>query len=139
MKENQEDQTQNEVEELLSKEIIEKENKNIPKEINLNIYNYEEKKFENFKLLNEEEEMLLCKDEALNAVKSKKENKEEDIKIKELYNGEDNESFYCLNKKELRKKYFKIETDLNDDNENQDSLFDNQNEKEIRNYIKKFN
>ena len=106
MKENLDNQEGNENEELLYDESIESDNKKIPKEIDLNIYNSNEKKLENYKLLNEEEEILLFKEEILNEMKAKKENKEDDIKIKELYNGEDNDSLYYLNKKELKKKIF---------------------------------
>ena len=136
MKENLDNQEENENEELLYDESIESENKKIPTEIDLNIYNSKEKKLENYKLLNEEEEMLLVKEEVLNTIKSQKENKEEDIKIKELYNGEDNDSLYYLNKKELKKRYFKLETNLNEDQENQNSIFDNQNEKEMEKLYK---
>ena len=106
MKENLDNQERNENEELLYDESSEFENKKIPKEIDLNIYNSKEEKLENYKLLNEEEEIVLIKAEILNEIKAKKENKEEDIKIKELYNGEDNDSLYYLNKKELKKKIF---------------------------------
>ena len=84
MKENQ---IEKESEELISEEIyeIEDKNKNISKEINLSIFNYEENKLEKYKLLNEENEFLFCKEELINELKSKKENKNEDIKIKELF------------------------------------------------------
>ena len=83
MKENQaqEDLKDNEYKELLYDEIFEKDAKKINKEINLNIYNYREKKLENYKILNEDDELLLCKEEIINEIKSKKENKEEDIKL----------------------------------------------------------
>ena len=81
-------------------------------------------------MLNEEEEILLCNEEAINEIKSKKGNKEEEIKIKELYKGEDNNSVYYINKKELKKKYI-MKTDLNEDNENINSIIDNKNEKEM--------
>ena len=89
-----------------------------------------QKKLENYKLLNEQEEILLCKEESINEIKSKKENKEEEIKIKELYKGEDNNSVYYINKKELKKKYI-MKIDLNEDNENLNAIFDNKNEKEM--------
>ena len=132
MKENQDNQIE-EGKELLKDEIYEIENKKISKEIDLNIYDCKEKKLEKYKLLNEEEELLLCKEEFLNEIKSKKENKEEDIKIKELFKGEDNDSdnFYYLNKNELKKKYLKIETNLNEDSENSKSFIDNKNKKEM--------
>lgn len=135
MKENQDNQDnqnikiENEFEQPMIEDfdIPEKKNK---KEINLSIYNYTEKKLENYKLLNEQEEILLCKEESINEIKSKKDNKEEEIKIKELYKGEDNNSVYYINKKELKKKYI-MKIDLNEDNENLNAIFDNKNEKEM--------
>ena len=128
-----------ESEELISEEIYEIENKNKKnnsKEINLSIFNYNTNKLEKYKLLNEEDELLLCKEEPLNQIKSKKENKDEDVKIKELYKGEDNNSLFYLNKKELKKKYLKIEENLNEDKEDRNSILDNQNEKEMEKLYK---
>ena len=136
MKENQDNQIENELEELIIDETNNNKTKAISKEINLNIFNYEENKIENYKFLNEEEELLLCKEEALNEVKSKKDNKEENIKIKELYKGEDSNSFYYLNKNELKKKYLKIEENLNEDNDDRNSILDNQDEKEVEKIYK---
>ena len=136
MKENQ---IEKESEELISEEIYEIEDKNkksITKEINLNIFNYNTNKLEKYKLLNEEDELLLCKEEALNEIKSKKENKDEDVKIKELYKGEDNYSLFYLNKNELKKKYLKIEGNLNEDKVERNSILDNQNEKEMEKLYK---
>ena len=96
----------------------------------MTIYDYTQKKLENFKLLNEEDEILLCKEEALNDLLSKKEDKEE-IKIKELFKGEDNDSFFYLNKTELRKKYYNIGENLNEDPENIEQIIDNKNDKEM--------
>ena len=125
----QDNQVDNEFEHLIFDELNEIENKKNKKEINLCIYNYTQKKMENYKLLNEEEEILLCKEEAFNEIKSKRENNEE-IKIKELYKGEDNDSFYYINKKELKKKYLMI-TDLNEDNENVHEIIDNKDDNEM--------
>ena len=63
MKENQ---IEKESEELISEEIFENDDKNtkISKEINLSIFNYEENKLEKYKLLNEENELLLCKEDS---------------------------------------------------------------------------
>ena len=77
---------------LLYDNNYENENKRIRKEINVSIFNSEKKKVENYKLLNEEEEILLCKEEVIKEILSKKEN----IIIKELFNGEDNNSFYLF-------------------------------------------
>ena len=131
MKENQDNQdiqTENEAQQLLIEDINIPEKKK--KEINFSIYNYTEKKLENYKLLNEEEEILLCREEVLNEFKSEQENKEKEIKIKELYKGEDNDSVYYINKKELKKKYI-MRTDLNEDNENVNEIIDNKNAKEM--------
>ena len=130
MKEKQEDQIENEFEVLLYDEVYEYENKKNKKEININIYNYAEKKTEKYKLLNEEEEILLCKEEGLNEIRTKKENIEDEIKIKEIYKGEDSDSFYYINKKELKKKYL-MRTDINEDNENIHAIIDNKNQKEM--------
>ena len=132
MKENQDNEISigNTSEKLLNDETEEKDKKLNNKEINLTIFDYTQKKLENFKLLNEEDEILLCKEEALNDLLSKKEDKEE-IKIKELFKGEDNDSFYYLNKTELRKKYYNIGENLNEDSENIEQIIDNKNDKEM--------
>ena len=128
----QEIQMINEFEQLLYDEFEINENNKIDKEINLSIYNFSKKKSENFKLINEEKEILLCQEEMFNEIKSKKENKDEDVKIQELFKGEDNDSVYYLNKTELRKKYLRIkEEDLNEDEENMDNLIDNKDEREM--------
>lgn len=132
MKENQD----NENDELIMNEIEENEPQKVNKEIRLNIFNYEQNKFENFKLLNEEEELLLCKEDLLNQIKSKKDDIGENITIKELFNGEDNDSLYYLNKNNLRVKYLKIEENINEDNEDINSLLDNQNEQEMEKVYK---
>ena len=132
MKENQDKEISigNTSEKLFNEDIEEKDNKLNYKEINLTIFDYTQKKLKNFKFLNEEDEILLCKEEALNDFKSKKEDKEE-IKIKELFKGEDNDSFYYLNKTELRKKYYNIGENLNEDSENIEQIIDNKNDKEM--------
>ena len=117
MKENQDKEISigNTSEKLLNDETEEKDKKFNNKSINLTIFDYTQKKLENFKLLNEEDEILLCKEEAFNDYISKKEDKGEEIKIKELFKGEDNDLFYYLNKTELRKKYYNIGENLNED------------------------
>ena len=112
---------------LLCDDFYDNENKKINKEINVNIFDSENKKVENYKLLNEEEEILLCKEEVIKEIKSKKENIEENIKIKELFNGEDNNSFYYLNKKEIKKKLFKNITGLEDEDVEDGNSIDNHN------------
>ena len=113
----------------LLKEVLEKEDIKNKKEIKLSIFNPINEKIENYKLLNEKEELLLCKEETINEIKSKKENKEEDIKIKELYIGEDSDSFYYLNKKEIKQKLIQNSIDLEKNFEN--SIIDNQNREEM--------
>ena len=129
MKENQNKEIS--PEKLIDDETGEKDGKSNNKEINLTIFDYDQKKLENFKLLNEEEEILLCKEEAINDFKLKKKDKGEEIKIKELFKGEDNDSFYYLNKIELRKKYYNIEENLNEDFENVEQIIDNKNDDEM--------
>ena len=131
MKENQDNQIENEFEEKLNDEIYEIENKKISKEIDLSIYNTKKKEIEKYKLLNEDEELLLCKEEIFNKIKREKEKLEEDIRIKELFKGEDTDSFYYLNKKELKEKYLKIETYNDEDNEDENSIINNRNTKEM--------
>ena len=80
--------------------------KNLNKIINIKIFDSDNKKVETYKLLNEENEILLCKEEEINKIKTMKEN-DEDIKIKELYKGQDNDSFYYLNKNHIKQKLLK--------------------------------
>jgi len=113
----------------LLKEVLEKEDIKNKKEIKLSIFNPINEKMENYELLNEKEELLLCKEDTINEIKSKKGNKEEDIKIKELYIGEDSDSFYYLNKKEIKQKLIQNSIDLEKNFEN--SIIDNQNREEM--------
>ena len=137
MKENQDNQIESELEEIILEETNESKYKKIGKEINLSIFNYNNNKLEKYKLLNGEEDLLLCKEEVLNEIKSKKENKEADIKIKELYKEEEeNNSIYYLNKNELKKKYLKIQENLNEDNEERNSIINNKNEQEMEKLYK---
>ena len=119
---------------LLYNDYYENENKKINKEINVNIFDSEKKNVENYKLLNEEEEILLCKEEVIKKIKSKKENQEENIKIKELFNGEDDNSIYYLNKKEIKKKLFKNTSGLEDDGDG--NSIDNHNRAEMEKLYK---
>ena len=127
---NQENLIENTSEEILPEETYAKNKNIINKEINLSIFNYDKKISENFKLINEEEEILLCKEEIINEIELKREKKDE-IKIAELFKGEDTDSIYYLNKKDLRKKYLKIEENINEDYERREQIIDNKNEKEI--------
>ena len=104
--EDKEELKEEESEILLYKELYNNKEKNSNKKINIDIFDNNNKKAERYILLNEENEILLCKEEEINKIKSKKES-DEDIKIKELYNGQDDDSFYYLNKMHIRHKLLK--------------------------------
>ena len=92
MKENQEE---DENKELLNEDFV-NENEKIPKEIDVDIFDYNTKKIVKYKLLNENEELLLCKEEKIQNIREKKDNQEDDIKIKELFEGEEDDSTFYL-------------------------------------------
>ena len=126
----------NDFEELLFIENEETEKQNINKEFHLKIFNYNEKKPDNYILLNQDEDLLLCKEEAIKEIKSKKENNEE-IKIKELFKGEDNDSFFYINKKETKKHFLKNIIELDKENENSKvDILDNKNKEEMEKIYK---
>ena len=126
----------NDFEELLFIENEETEKQNINKEFHLKIFNYNEKKPDNYILLNQDEDLLLCKEEAIKEINSNKENKEE-IKIKELFKGEDNDSFFYINKKETKKNFLKNIIKLDKENENSKvDILDNKNKEEMEKIYK---
>ena len=126
----------NDFEELLFIENEETEKQNINKEFHLKIFNYNEKKPDNYILLNQDEDLLLCKEEAIKEINSNKENKEE-IKIKELFKGEDNDSFFYINKKETKKHFLKNIIELDKENENSKvDILDNKNKEEMEKIYK---
>ena len=130
MKEKQEEDTNKE---LLNEDFINEDEK-ISKEMDVDIFDYNTKKFEKYKLLNENEELLLCKEENIQNYLSKKDNQEDDIKIKELYKGEEDDSTFYLNKKEIKQKLSKSEINLEEE-EDENSLLnflDNKNDKEMQ-------
>ena len=132
MKENQD----NDFEELLLNKDEEKEKQNINKEFYLKIFSNKEKKPDNYILLNQDEDLLLCKEEAIKEIKSKKENNEE-IKIKELYKVEDHDSFFYINKKETKKNFLKNIIELDKENENSKvDILDNKNKEEMEKIYK---
>ena len=104
--EDKEELKEEESEILLYKELYNNKEKNSNKKINIDIFDSNNKKAERYILLNEENEMLLCKEEEINKIKSKKES-DEDIKIKELYNGQDDDSFYYLDKMHIKQNLLK--------------------------------
>ena len=132
MKENED----NDFEELLLNDDEEKEKQNINKEFYLKIFSNKEKKPDNYILLNQDEDLLLCKEEAIKEINSNKENKEE-IKIKELFKGEDNDSFFYINKKETKKHFLKNIIELDKENENSKvDILDNKNKEEMEKIYK---
>ena len=112
------------------------ENKNIFKEIEFNIYDYQKKKSDNYKLLNENEEILICKEDLIENIKSKKENGEF-IKISDIYQGEEEDSLFYLNKKEMAKKLMKSTINLEKEDEN--STIDTINNKDKNEMEKLYN
>ena len=118
-----------EIGEILIEGINEVEEPKIKKEIDLNIYNYQTKNLENYKLLNESENIILCKEDKHKEIQSIKENKEGELKIKELYNKQEGDSFYYLNKKEIKKNFLQNAIDIEKEYEN--SIIDNKNGKEM--------
>ena len=124
MKENEENDKEDllvEKEDLII-ESSESSEEKMSKEININIYDHTKKKKEQYKLINESDDLLFCKEEIFTEIKSKNENKE--IKIKELYSGEDADSFFYINKKEMKKNLMK---DSKFEKENEETTFDNEN------------
>ena len=106
-RESKEESKEEEKQILLYNEIYwNNEDKNVNKKIDINIFDNDNKNVEKYILLNEENEILLCKEEEINRIISKKKN-DEDIKIKELYNGQNDDSFYYLNKNYIKQKLLK--------------------------------
>ena len=123
-----------ESEQLLYDELYNNEGKYINKNIDLKIFDNKTQQIKNYKLLNEENEILLCEQEAINKIKSDKENIDEEIKIKELYKGEDDDSFYYLNKFEIKNKLLKNAKEFERNFSN--TLIDNQNDEEMEKLYK---
>ena len=108
-RESKEESKEEEKQILLYNEIYwNNEDKNVNKKIDINIFDNDNKNVEKYILLNEENEILLCKEEEINRIISKKKN-DEDIKIKELYNGQNDDSFYYLNKNYIKKPKWNIQ------------------------------
>ncbi len=118
-----------EEETLLYDELYQNENKILTNNIDLNIYNNNTKKSENYKLINEENEILLCKEEELKKIKESKENNEDDIKIKDLYKGDDNDYVFYLNKNKIKNNLLKNSMEFERNFSN--SKFDNYNVEEM--------
>ena len=77
----------------------------IKNNINIFFFNPINQKEEKYTLLNEEKELLLCKQDILN--EAIKENNNYNIKIEELFQGEENNNYYYINKELLKEKYLK--------------------------------
>ena len=83
---------------------------------------------EKYKLIKEEKEILLCKENIINeAYNNRGQNYE--IKIEELYKGEEGKDFYYINKENLKEKYLRYIFELNKNNN--DIKIDNKNEEEM--------
>ena len=83
---------------------------------------------EKYKLINEENEILLCKESLLNET-FKNNDKNYKIKIEELYKGKEGKDIYYINKGNLKEKYLKYIFELNKNNN--DIIIDNNNEEEM--------
>ena len=81
---------------------------------------------ERYTLLNEENELLLINQ---NIFQKEKENNQNNLKIKELFKGEENENYYYINKEELKEKYLKNYFELNKNSN--DITIDNENEEKM--------
>ena len=91
--------------ELLIGDMNESNNEKVEKEIDANIFNFQSKNIENYKLLDDAKNIILCKEDKSKEIKSIKESKKENIKIKEFYDKQEGDSFYYLNKKEIKKNF----------------------------------
>ena len=83
----------------------------------INFFEYEDEKLETYQLLNEEDEILLCKEEIIEKMKENKDDNYK-FKIKELYQGVENKNYYYINKENLKEKYLKYFYELNKKDEN---------------------
>ena len=99
------------------------------------IFNDNNDEKEKYKLISEEKELLLCKENIIN--QTYKDKKEYEIKIKDLYKGEEGKDFYYINKENLKEKYLKYVFELNK-NYN-DIMIDNNNEEEMNKLYKEIN
>ena len=100
----------------------------IKNNINIFFFNPINQKEEKYTLLNEEKELLLCKQDILN--EAIKENNNYNIKIEELFQGEENNNYYYINKELLKEKYLKNFFELNKNSN--DLYFDNENKQEMK-------
>ena len=100
----------------------EKDNSN-----NITFINPINQKEEKYYLINEEKEILLCKEDIIKEIKTNHGNNY-DIKIKDLFKGNENNCYY-INKEELKEKHLENLFEL-DKNAN-DLLINNQNEEEM--------
>jgi hypothetical protein len=80
---------------------------------------------ERYTLINEENELLLCNESIFKREKEKNNN----VKIEQIYNGRENEYYYYINKEEVKEKYLKNFFELNKNSN--DLKIDNENEEEM--------
>ena len=80
---------------------------------------------EPYTLINKENEIILCKDDLLNELKSGKYK----IKIEEFFKDEESNNCYYINKEKMKEEYLKNLFEL--DKNNEDIRIDNQNEEEM--------
>ena len=86
--------------------IFEYVNTNIKNQIEINLKDPYTHKEEKYQLINEKNEMLLCKEDLFDKVKDEI-GESYDIKIIELLKRKDEKDYYYINKEELKQRYLK--------------------------------
>ena len=97
-------------------------------EIDIIFSDNENKDEEKYKLINDKNEILLCKEDKINEIRINKDN-DNKIKIEELFKGEEDKSFYYINKEKLKEKYLNYLFQQNKYNDN--LIINNQNKNEM--------
>ena len=109
--------------------IFEYVNTNIKNQIEINLKDPYTHKEEKYHLINEKNEMLLCKEDLFDKVKDEI-GESYDIKIIELLKRKDEKDYYYINKEELKQRYLKNFFDL--DKINKELLFNRNNPIEMK-------
>ena len=109
--------------------IFEYVNTNIKNQIEINLKDPYTHKEEKYQLINEKNEMLLCKEDLFDKVKDEI-GESYDIKIIELLKRKDEKDYYYINKEELKQRYLKNFFDL--DKINKELLFNRNNPIEMK-------